>query len=68
MKQPNPTPYGANATLDDMYEQLGSIEARELDAIEFGRIDLLPEIRRQMLPLKRIINQTEGITIYPEAE
>lgn len=64
---PTPTPYGDNPSLDDLYEQLIVIENREIDAIMFGRLDLLPSIRAEQIPLKRLINQTEGITIYPEA-
>jgi len=63
----NPIPYGADPDLDALYEQLGAIEQREIDAIMYGRLDLLPEIRKEQLPLKRQINEIEGFAIYPEA-
>ncbi len=62
-----PTKPGEDTTLDALYSELGLIEQREIDAIEFGRRDLLPEIRKLMLPLKKRINEIEGIEIYPEA-
>ena len=64
----NPIPYGTDPELDALYAALGVIEEREIDAIEYGRLDLLPEIRREQLPLKARINATEGQPIYPEAE
>ena len=64
----NPTPYGANPELDELYAQLGLIEERETDAIMCGRLDLLPEIRAAQLPLKRQINAMDTCVIYPEAE
>lgn len=63
----NPIPAGTNPELDELYTQLGAIEQRELDAIEFGSLDLLASIRAEQLPLKRQINAAEGCTIYPEA-
>ena len=59
-----PTPYGANPALDALYTELGDIEQREFDAIEFGRPDLLPSIRESMVPLKRRINAMEGFELY----
>lgn len=64
----NPTPYGTNAELDELYSQLGEIEQREIDAIECGRLSLLPSIRAEQLPFKRQINAAEGCIIYPEAQ
>ena len=63
----DPTPYGSNPALDDLYEDLIVIENRETDAIMFGRHDLLPEIRKSMLPIKAKINAVEGMVIYEEA-
>jgi hypothetical protein len=63
----SPTPYGTNQELDDLYAALGVIEEREIHAIEAGRPELLSSIRQEQLPLKRQINQAEGIDIYPEA-
>lgn len=62
-----PIPYGVNQELDDLYAALGVIEGREIDAIEAGRLELLPSIREEQLPLKRQINDAEGFAIYPEA-
>ena len=55
---------GENAKLDSLYEQLGLLEERECDACEFGRRDLLPEIRQAQIPFKRQINAIEGRNIY----
>lgn len=63
----NPIPYGTDPDLDAIYAELGIIEEREIDAINFGRLDLLPEIRKEQLPLKRRINDAEGCLIYEEA-
>jgi hypothetical protein len=60
-------PYGQDQNLDDLYDQLGVIEQREIDAIHYGRLDLLPSIRAEQLPLKRRINDAEGCLIYEEA-
>jgi hypothetical protein len=62
-----PIPYGANPDLDELYDRLSVIEQHEIDAMIFGRRDLLPEIREKQLPLKRQINEIEGSPIYPEA-
>lgn len=59
-----PTPYLENPALDALYSELGLIEQREFDAIAFGRLDLLPTIREEMVPLKRRINAMEGMEIY----
>jgi hypothetical protein len=53
--------------LDAIYAELGLIEEREIHAIECGRLDLLPSIRQEQLPLKRRINDAEGCLIYEEA-
>lgn len=63
----SPIPYGENPQLDELYDSLSLIEQREIDAIIYGRKDLLPEIRQAQLPLKRQINEIEGCIIYPEA-
>ena len=63
----NPIPYGTDPDLDALYEALGLIEEREIHAIEFGRLDLLPSIRAEQLPLKARINRVEGTEIYEEA-
>jgi len=57
-------PHGTNPALDALYEELMVIESRECDAIEFGRLDLLPTIREDMVPLKRRINAIEGFDAY----
>ena len=63
----NPIPHGTNPELDELYQQLCNIEQREIDAIVYGRNDLLPAIREEMLPIKRQINAIEPCVIYPEA-
>lgn len=60
-------PTGNNQELDQLYADLGAIEEREIHAIEYGRLDLLPQIREEQIPFKRRINQIEGEIIYPEA-
>ena len=59
-----PIALGVNDDLDALYEQLGLLEERECDACEFGRRDLLPEIRQAQIPFKRQINAIEGRNIY----
>lgn len=68
MSLKNYTPYGADPALDALYEELMVIENREIDAISYGRLDLLPEIRLEQLPLKARINRMEGCSVYEEAE
>lgn len=59
-----PATPGASPDIDSLYAQLGEIEEREIHAIECGRRDLLSDIRREQIPLKKAINKAEGITIY----
>ena len=62
------TPIGSSANLDELYAQLGELEQKEMDCISFGRLDLLADARKAMLPIKAQINKAEGFVIYPEAE
>lgn len=55
------------AEIDALYDELAPLEQREFDAIHFGRLDLLPEIRAAQIPIKRRINAAEGQVMYPEA-
>ncbi len=64
MTATQPTTPGENATIDALFAQLGILEEREFDAIEFRRFDLLPEIRLAQIPIKREINKLEGFEIY----
>lgn len=63
----DPIPYGPDPDLDAIYHQLGIIEQRETDAIHYGHLDQLDSIRAEQLPLKRRINDAEGVLIYEEA-
>jgi hypothetical protein len=53
-----------NLKLDTLYSELGVLEQREFDAIEFQRLDLLPAIRLSQIPLKLEINKLEGFEVY----
>jgi hypothetical protein len=68
MTTPTYSPPGQSADIEALYDALAPLEQREHDAIDYGRLDLLPEIRRSMLPIKAQINAAEGFPIYPEAE
>lgn len=57
-----------NAELDELYQQLGEIEEKEIFCTEAGLFDHIPRIRERMIPLKRQINKLEGVTMYPEVE
>jgi hypothetical protein len=64
MTATNLTCPGENADIDALFAQLGILEEREFDAIEFRRFDLLAEIRLAQIPIKREINKLEGFEIY----
>lgn len=66
LMEPRPSLPGERPELDALYDdELAPLEQREADAIEYGRLDLLPGIRAAMLPIKAKINELEGIEIYP---
>ena len=52
------------AEIETLYANLGELEQREFDAIEFRRLDLLPEIRLAQMPIKLAINAAEGFQVY----
>ncbi len=56
--------------LEKLYAELSELESKEIFLIEAGKMDKVEELRKEMDPLKRAINEAEGEEIYdiPDAK
>lgn len=50
--------------LEKLYEQLSELESKELFCIEANLFDKVKTIRKEMLPIKKKINELEGYIVY----